>query len=403
MKRPELLAPAGNLEKLKTAIHYGADAVYLSGKSYGLRNLAGNFTISQMEEGIKLAHKKGVKVYVTVNIFPRNEDVEKLPDYLTNMEELGVDAIIVSDPGIILIARNLVNYVPLHLSTQANTTNWRSVEFWKNQGISRVNLARELSFSEIKYIRGKVDIEIEVFIHGAMCISYSGRCLLSNYLTHRDSNRGECSQPCRWKYMLMEESRPGIYLPIFEDDRGSYILSSEDLCLIEYIPDMIDADVDSLKIEGRMKGINYVGNVVRVYRKAIDEYLDNPDKYEFRREWLEELKKVSHRNYTTGFFCEKSTKGSQNYSSSSYIQTHNLIGVVRGVSGNNEIKVEVRNQIRLGDEVEFIGKSGEINHLFLEKIINEDGKIIEIAQPNQIVILTVNFPTSVSDLILKQK
>jgi len=403
MKKPELLAPAGNLEKLKVAIHYGADAVYLSGKSYGLRSFAGNFTIPQMEEGIKLAHKKGVKVYVTVNIFLRNDDMEKLADYLSNLEELGVDAIIVSDPGIILIARNLVNHVPLHLSTQANTTNRRSVEFWKDQGISRVNLARELSFSEIKYTREKVDIEIETFVHGAMCISYSGRCLLSNYLTHRDSNRGECSQPCRWKYMLMEESRPGIYLPIFEDDRGSYILSSEDLCLIEYIPDLIGAGVDSLKIEGRMKGINYVGNVVRVYRKAIDEYLDNPDKYEFRKEWLEELKKVSHRNYTTGFFCEKSTRGSQNYSSSSYVQTHDLVGVVRDVLGDNEIKVEVRNQIRLGDEVEFIGKSGEINHLFLEKMINEDGEITQIAQPNQIVILRVSFPTSVTDLIRKQK
>lgn len=403
MKKPELLAPAGDLEKLKVAIHYGADAVYLSGKSYGLRSFAGNFTISQMEEGIKLAHKKGIKVYVTVNIFPRNEDLVKLPDYLINLQELGADAIIVSDPGIIVIARKFLVRIPLHLSTQANTTNWRSVEFWKGQGISRVNLARELSFSEIKYIREKVDIEIETFVHGAMCISYSGRCLLSNYLTHRDSNRGECSQPCRWKYMLMEESRPGIYLPIFEDDRGSYILSSEDLCLIEYIPNLIDAGVDSLKIEGRMKGINYVGNVVRVYRKAIDEYLDNPDKYEFRKEWLKELKKVSHRNYTTGFFCEKSAKGSQNYSSSSYVQTHDLIGVVREVSGNNEIKVEVRNQIRLGDEVEFIGKSGEINHLFLEKMINEDNEIIQIAQPNQIVILTVNFPTSVTDLIRKQK
>ncbi|KAF0122707.1 MAG: putative protease [bacterium] len=403
MKKPELLAPVGNLEKLKVAIHYGADAVYLSGKSYGLRSFAGNFTIPQMEEGIKLAHKKGVKVYVTVNIFPRNEDIERLPDYLINLEELGVDAIIVSDPGIIVIARKLVTHIPLHLSTQANTTNWRSVEFWKDQGISRVNLARELSFPEIEHIREKVGIEIEVFVHGAMCISYSGRCLLSNYLTHRDSNRGECSQPCRWKYMLMEESRPGIYLPIFEDDRGSYILSSEDLCLIEYMPNLIDAGVDSLKIEGRMKGINYVGNVVRVYRKAIDEYLENPDKYEFRKEWLKELKKVSHRNYTTGFFCEKSTGGSQNYSSSSYVQTHDLVGVVREVSGDNEIKIEVRNQIRLGDDVEFIGKSGEINHLFLEKMINEDDEIIQIAQPNQIVTLTVNFPTSVTDLIRKQK
>ncbi|MFH2013128.1 MAG: U32 family peptidase [Pseudomonadota bacterium] len=403
MKRPELLAPAGNLEKLKTAIHYGADAVYLSGKSYGLRSFAGNFSMLQMEEGIRFAHKNGVKVYVTVNIFSRNKDMEELPEYLPNLKKLEVDAIIVSDPGIILMIKELIPEVPLHLSTQANTTNWRSVKFWKDQGISRVNLARELSCSEIKYISEKVDMETEVFIHGAMCVSYSGRCLLSNYFTHRDSNRGECSQPCRWKYTLMEESRPGVYLPIFEDDRGSYILSSEDLCLIEYIPDLIDAGVDALKIEGRMKGINYVGNVVRVYRKAIDEYMNDPDKYKFRKEWLEELKKVSHRNYTTGFFCENSVKGSQNYSSSSYIQNYNLVGVVREVLEDYEIKVEVRNQIRLGDEVEFVSKSGEVNSLFLEKMINEDSEIIQIAQPNQIVILKVNFSTSVTDLILKQK
>lgn len=402
MKKPELLAPAGNLEKLKVAIHYGADAVYLSGKSYGLRNFAGNFTITQMEEGIKLAHRNGVKAYVTVNIFFRNKDMEGLPDYLIHLRQLGVDAIIISDPAVIALAKELVPNIPIHLSTQANSTNWRSVQFWKDQGISRVNLARELSLSEIEYIIKKVDVETEVFIHGAMCVSYSGRCLLSNYLTHRDSNRGECSQPCRWKYMLVEQSRPGVYLPIYEDDQGSYILSSRDLCLIEYIPDLIEARIDSFKIEGRMKGINYVGNVVRVYRQAIDEYLSNPDKYEFRDEWLEELKKVSHRNYTTGFFYKESRGELQNYSSFSYTQSHDLVGVVREVLVENNVKVEIRNQLRVGDEVEFIGRSGEINRLILANLRNNDEEEIKIAQPNQLVTLEVNFPTEINDLIRKE-
>ncbi len=401
MKKPELLAPAGNLEKLKVAIHYGADALYLSGKAYGLRSFAQNFTICEMEEGIEYAHKKGVKVYVTVNIFSHNDDLEKLPQYLIQLEQLGIDAIIVSDPGIISMANKLIPAIPLHLSTQANCTNWRSVQFWERQGVTRVNLARELSFSEIEYIKKRADAEIEIFVHGAMCISYSGRCLLSNYLTHRDSNLGECSQPCRWKYSLMEESRSGTYYPIFEDDRGSYILSSEDLCLIEHIPELINASIDSFKIEGRMKGINYVGNVVRIYRQAINEYLNCHEKYEFKKYWLEELKKVSHRNYTTGFFCGSSPKASQNYSSLSYIQTHDIVGIVREVLENTEIKVEVRNQIRIKDEAEFIGNKGDINRVFLDKIKNEDNEDIQIAQPNQLILLNVDFPVSVNDLIRK--
>jgi len=403
VKKPELLAPAGNLEKLKVAIHYGADAVYLSGKSYGLRSFAGNFTIPQMKEGIDFAHKRGVKVYVTVNIFPRYDDLERLSEYFIDLKQLGANAIIISDPGILAMAKKLVPNIPLHLSTQANTTNWLSVQFWKDQGVSRINLARELSFSEIEYIKKKTDMEIEIFIHGAMCISYSGRCLLSNYLTHRYSNRGECSQPCRWRYFLMEEKRPGMYFPVFEDDHGSYILSSKDLCLIEHIPRLIEAGIDSLKIEGRMKGISYVGNVVRIYRQAIDEYLIKPDEFDLSKARLEELKKVSNRDYTTGFFFEDPLRGLQNYSSSSYIQTHDLVGVVREVLGDNKIKVEVRNRIELGDEIEFIGKSGRINRLYLENMSNEDCRKIRIAQPNQLVTLMVDFPTDKNDLIRKQK
>ena len=403
MKKPELLAPAGNLEKLKVAIHYGADALYLSGKAYGLRSFAQNFTIREMEEGIKYANKKGVKVYVTVNIFSHNEDLEKLPQYLIQLEELGIDAIIVSDPGIISMANEFIPTIPLHLSTQANCTNWRSVQFWEVQGIARINLARELSFSEIVHIKKRADAQIEIFVHGAMCMSYSGRCLLSNYLSHRDSNLGECSQPCRWKYSLMEESRFGRYYPIFEDDRGSYILSSEDLCLIEHIPELIEASIDSLKIEGRMKGINYVGNVTRIYRQAINEYLNCPERYELKQDWLEELKKVSHRNYTTGFFCGNFAKPSQNYSSLSYIHTHDIVGIVREVLENTKIKVEVRNQIRIEDEVEFIGNKGKINRVFLDKIKNEDNEEIRVAQPNQLVLFNVSFPVSVNDIIRKMR
>ena len=403
MKKPELLAPAGNMEKLEVAVHYGADAVYLSGKSYGLRSFAGNFTLPQMEDGIRIAHGKGVKVYVTVNTFFRNQDLKNLPDYLVDLQNSGVDAIIVSDPGVISIAREKVPQVTLHLSTQSNTTNWRSVQFWKEQGISRVNLARELPLAEIECIGRKVEIETEVFVHGAMCISYSGRCLLSNYLSHRDSNRGECSQPCRWKYSLMEETRPGVYMPIFEDGQTSYILSSKDLCLIEHIPTLIQAGIDAFKIEGRMKGIHYVGNVVRVYRRAIDEYINDPDTYVFKAEWLNELKKLSHRGYTTGFFCEEPSSGRQNYSCNSYVQTHDLVGVVKEVLENNEVKTEIRNQVKVGDELEFISRSGELHHLLLKDMRDEENNHIQIAQPNQFVILCVDFPTHKHDLIRRQK
>ncbi|MDY6856159.1 MAG: U32 family peptidase [Thermodesulfobacteriota bacterium] len=403
MKKLELLAPAGNLEKLKVAIHYGADALYLSGKVYGLRSFAQNFTISEMEEGIEYAHRKGVKVYVTVNIFSHNDDLEKLPQYLIQLEQMGIDAMIVSDPGIISMANEFIPVIPLHLSTQANCTNWRSVQFWEDQGITRINLARELSFCEIEHIKKRATAQIEIFVHGAMCMSYSGRCLLSNYLTHRDSNLGKCSQPCRWKYSLMEESRCGRYYPIFEDDRGSYILSSEDLCLIEHIPELIDAGIDAFKIEGRMKGIHYVGNVTRIYRQAINEYLNCPERYELKLDWLEELKKVSHRNYTTGFFYGSFAKPSQNYSSLSYIHTHDIVGIVREVLENTKIKVEVRNQIRIKDKVEFIGNKGKINHVFLDKINNEDNEEIRVAQPNQLILLNVGFPVSVNDIIRKMR
>jgi len=263
MNLPELLVPAGNLEKLKIAVHCGADAVYLSGKRYGLRSYAGNFTLPEIEEGLSIAHSHKVKLYITVNIVARNHDLTDLPDYLASLSRMGVDGLIVSDPGIIACTRTYVPHLPLHLSTQLSTSNWSSALFWQDQGVARINLARELSLKEVALIKSRVSCEIEVFIHGALCIAYSGRCLLSTYLAHRDSNRGECAHPCRWRYALMEEKRPHVYFPIAEDEQGSYIFNSKDLCLIEYLPEVIATGVDALKIEGRMKGIHYVAGVPR--------------------------------------------------------------------------------------------------------------------------------------------
>jgi len=394
MKLPELLVPAGNLEKLKFAVHYGADAVYLSGKKYGLRSYAGNFTLSELEEGVRFAHKNQVKVYVTVNIVARNDDLINLPDYLNSLSELGVDGLIVSDPGIISQARQIVPHLPFHLSTQLSTSNWCSAQFWQQQGISRINLSRELSLQEIAQIKQKVPIEIEIFIHGALCVSYSGRCLLSTYLAQRDPHRGECAHPCRWKYTLMEEKRPNLYFPITEDEYGSYIFNSKDLCLIEYLPEIIRSGADALKIEGRMKGIYYVAGVTRIYRHALDCFGKNAEDYQFQTQWLEELKKVSHRDYTTGFCLGPPSGESFNYATSEYIRTHELIGVVKEVlpslgksySSDSEkfVKLQVRNKIIRGEEVEFIDKNLNNYHTRLEEMMNEQREILPLAQPGQV-------------------
>lgn len=302
MQKPELLSPAGNLEKLKLAILYGADAVYCGGHNYGLREGADNFTLEELVEGTEFAHQHGGRIYITVNMIPHNDDLVGLDEYLHQLEEIGVDALIVSDPGVISILKQEGIQLPIHLSTQANAVNWASVLFWAEQGVERVILARELSKDEIIEIRKKTDISLEMFIHGSMCISYSGRCLLSNYMANRDANRGRCAHSCRWKYYLVEEKRPGEYYPVFEDEQGTYIMNSRDLCLIEHIPEVVETGVDSLKIEGRMKSLHYVATVTAVYRQAIDSYFKDPISYQFKPEWLEELKKVSHRDYTTGFF-----------------------------------------------------------------------------------------------------
>jgi len=413
MKLPELLAPAGNLEKLKIAVHYGADAVYLSGKRYGLRSYAGNFTLSEMDEGVRLAHEHQVKVYVAVNIIAHNDDLVDLPDYLSSLSDLRVDGLIISDPGIVSKARQVVPHLPLHLSTQLSTSNWCSAQFWQQQGISRINLSRELTYHEIAHIKKNVPVEIETFVHGAMCISYSGRCLLSAYLTQRDPNRGECAHPCRWKYALTEENRPNEYFPITEDEYGSYIFNSKDLCLIEHLPEIIKSGVDALKIEGRMKGIHYVACVTRVYRHAMDCYGENPEKYQFQTKWLEELKKLSHRDYTTGFYLGSPSSESFNYTTSEYIRTYEFVGVVREIlplpgersSSNAEklVKIQVRNKVIQGEQVEFINKNLNSYHARLDEIMNEAGEVVQVAQPGQEIVIRTNLPIGANDILRREK
>jgi len=408
MKLPELLVPAGNLEKLKMAVHSGADAVYLSGKHYGLRSFAGNFTLAEMEEGLEIAHREQVKVYVTINIIARNRDFKDLPAYLRSLHDLAVDGLIVSDPGILAQVRELVPNLPLHLSTQLSTANWYSARFWQQQGVSRINLARELSLEEIKVIKQRVPLEIEVFIHGALCVAHSGRCLLSAYLAERESNRGECAHPCRWKYALMEEKRPGVYFPIMEDEQGSYIFNSKDLCLIEHLPAVIATGVDALKIEGRMKGINYVAGVTRTYRQALDCFKKNPESYHFDPEWLEELKKVSHRGYTTGFALGVPSRESYNYATSDYVRTHDLLGVVTEVFPSGEggapsqVKVDVRNRIIPGQQVEFITTDLQIFQTKLGELVNEKGECLRAAHPGHKIVIKTNLPVRVNDLIRKK-
>jgi putative protease len=409
MKFPELLVPAGNLEKLKMAVHCGADAVYLSGKHYGLRSSAGNFTLPEMEEGVEIAHREQVKVYVTLNIIARNHDFTDLPAYLASLSDLGVDGLIVSDPGILAQVRQLVPHLPLHLSTQLSTSNWYSADFWQQQGVSRINLARELSLEEITLIKQKVPLEIEIFIHGALCVAYSGRCLLSTFLAQRESNRGECAHPCRWKYALMEEKRPGVYFPITEDEKGSYIFNSKDLCLIEHLPEVIATGVDALKIEGRMKGINYVAGVTRIYRHALDCFKKNPENYHFDPQWLDELRKLSHRDYTTGFALGVPASESYTYTTSEYIRTHDLLGVITEVipSGNDDltsqVKLHVRNKVVPGEQVEIITRDLQSFYTRLGEIVSEKGEVLQAAHPGQEVVIKTDVPVSVNDLVRKKR
>lgn len=389
MTTPELLAPAGNREKLEMALRYGADAVYLGGKTFGLRAFSDNFDEEGLQEAFTFTHKLKKKVYVTVNIFPHNEDIETLPKYLEFLYQAGADGILISDLGVYCIAKQVVPHLPLHISTQANNTNWQSVLFWQELGAARVVLARELSLAEIGLIRSKVNVELEAFIHGAMCISYSGRCLLSNYLAGRDANRGECAQACRWKYTLMEENRPGQFFPVKEDARGSYIFNSRDLCLIEHIPEVIDSGLNSLKIEGRMKSVHYVASVTRVYREAIDRYMVDPSHYQVKKEWLEELEKVSHRAYTTGFYFHKTTADDQIYGTTSYIQTHDFVGLVKGYDPKTGLAlVEQRNHMKVGEEIEIMQPHGGIFKQKISAMYDSEKNPIEVApHPQQLVFM----------------
>lgn len=389
MNKVELLAPAGDLERLKIAFEYGADAVYLGGENFGMRTAAKNFKMEEIKEGADFAHARGKKIFVTVNIIPHNEDFIGFEDYIRDLEKAGVDALIASDPGVIDVIKETIPNMEIHLSTQANTTNYRSANFWYRQGVKRVVVARELSFEEIKKMRDNVpeDLDIEAFMHGAMCISYSGRCLISNYMTGRDANRGSCAQSCRWKYSLMEEKRPGEYFPVYEDDRGTFFFNSKDLCMIEYVPQLIESGITSLKIEGRMKTAYYVATVVRAYRMAIDEYYKDPENWKFNPMWLEELKKGSHRHFTTGFYNEKPGTEEQNYASASYVRNYDFIGIVlEDADENGLVTVEQRNKMVVGDEIEIMGPYTETINTKITEMYNEDGEAIEAApHPRQIV------------------
>jgi U32 family peptidase len=373
VRRPEILSPAGGLEKLKIAFEYGADAVYASGKDFGLRSFAENFTDAELEQAVGITRAKGKKIYITVNIFPDNGDIPAVERHMAFLNKLKVDAIIISDLGVFSIAREIAPDIPVHISVQANNLNYREVKAWKKLGASRVILARELSIEEITEIRRKVqDIELEIFVHGAICVSMSGRCLLSDYMTGRGANKGECAQSCRWSYMLVEEKRKGEYLPVMEDGRGTYILNSKDLCTIGHIPELVKAGIDSFKIEGRMKSAYYAAITTAVYKKALDSYISSPEKYKFDASLYSELEKVSHRQYFPGFYFEKEKPG-QDPASSKYVSTHRFIGYVKETSGNGIIRSDIMNTVKLGDQVEIFTPEAKNIKTKISGIIGSDG------------------------------
>ena len=382
MRPVELLIPAGSLEVLKTAVRYGADAVYIGGEAFGLRAKAHNFTIPDMKEGIAFAHEHGCKVYLTVNVFAHNRDIEGIREYFRTLREVPVDALIISDPGVFMMAKELLPDTEIHISTQANNTNYETYRFWYRMGAKRVVSARELSLEEIGEIRKHIpeDMEIESFIHGAMCISYSGRCLLSNYFTGRDANQGACTHPCRWKYAVVEEKRPGEYLPVEEDDRGTYIFNSKDLCMVEYIPEMMEAGIDSFKIEGRMKTALYVATVARTYRKAIDDYKTSPELYRSNMDYYrEEISKCTYRQFTTGFYFGKTTEESQIYDSNTYIREYTYLGMVEQTDTQGRIVLEQRNKFAVGETIEAMMFDGSDQELVVQEIRDDDGNIMESA------------------------
>ena len=404
MDKIELLAPAGDLEKLKTAIDYGADAVYLGGEAFGLRKASKNFSIEKIKEGVAYAHARGKKVHVTLNIIPHDKDFDGLDEYLGELEEAGVDAVIVADPGIFMRVKK-ASMLPIHMSTQGSLTNSETVRFWRDLGAERVVLARELTLDEIHTIEKDVrGVEIETFVHGAMCMSYSGRCLMSNYMTGRDANQGDCAQPCRYKYHLVEENRPGEYFPIESTEEGSFILNSKDLCMIGHIDELIEAGIRSLKIEGRVKSAYYLATVIRAYRMAIDAYYDDPKNYRYDPRWLEEIKKVSHRDFTTGFYYSEA-KGPEGISdSTTYIKNYDFVGVVLAYEPETKrATIEQRNRIFRGDEVEVFGPGKDYFTWIIEDMTDEDGAPIEVAnKARQVFTATISRPVEPKDMIRKK-
>ena len=382
MRKPELLIPASSLEVLKTAVIFGADAVYIGGEAYGLRAKAKNFSMEDMKEGIDFAHEHNVRVFVTANILAHNEDLHGVENYFKELKELKPDALIIADPGVFTIAKRICPEIELHISTQANNTNYLTYNFWHEQGAKRVVAARELSLKEIKELRENIpeELEIEAFVHGAMCISYSGRCLLSNYFTGRDANKGACTHPCRWKYAVVEEQRPGEYLPVYENERGTYIFNSKDLCMIEHIPEILEAGIDSLKIEGRMKTALYVATVARTYRKAIDDYLESEEKYHSNMEWYKaEIGKCTYRQFTTGFFFGKPDENTQIYDSNTYMTEYTYLGIVGEKNSQNEYMIEQRNKFSVGEQIEVMKPDGTNVEVTVVSIRDEEGNLVESA------------------------
>ena len=407
MNRVELLAPAGDLEKLKIAVEYGADAVYFGGEMFSLRAGTGNLTTEEIREGTEYAHSRGVRCHLALNVYAHNEDILPLREYIKEIMDIPVDAYIVSDPAVMQILKEEIPGAEIHLSTQANMTNYVTANYWREQGVKRLVLARELTLDEIKEIREKLpeDTELEAFVHGAMCISYSGRCLLSNFMTGRDANRGECAHPCRYKYRLEEEKRPGEYWPVDEDDRGTYIFNSKDLCMLEHLPELIEAGISSFKIEGRMKSIFYIAHVIKAYRTAIDAYCSDPEGYKYDPEWAREMCKASHRDFTTGFYFRKPTAEDQEYLTSSYIRDYSFTGLVKSYDPETKIAVvEQRNKMDIGDTIEVFGPKGEVFTQKLEYMTDEEGNPVDSApHPQQILNIKMAQPVAEMYMLRKEK
>ncbi|MEQ2471995.1 peptidase U32 family protein [Laedolimicola intestinihominis] len=406
-RKPELLIPASSLEVLKTAVVFGADAVYIGGEAFGLRAKAKNFSMEDMKEGIAFAHAHGVKVYVTANILAHNRDLEGVRAYFEELKEIKPDALIIADPGVFMLAKEICPEIERHISTQANNTNYLTYQFWYQQGAKRVVSARELSMEELRELRAHIpdDLEIETFVHGAMCISYSGRCLLSNYFTGRDANQGACTHPCRWKYAVMEESRPGEYLPVYENERGTYIFNSKDLCMIEHIPELLESGIDSFKIEGRMKTALYVATVARTYRKAIDDCLQSRELYEKNLPWYkEQIAACTYREFTTGFFYGKPDESSQIYDNNTYQKGYTYLGIVGDVDAENYIHLEQRNKFSVGEMIEIMKPDGENLAVRVEAILNEEGEAMESApHPQQKLRVRLSGKADACDILRRKE